>query len=46
MAETCHFRGCPNVSYDNCTACQRPTCQRHGRRVGDRFVCRECTDRA
>jgi hypothetical protein len=46
MADTCHIPGCSNISYDNCTACRRATCRRHGRQVGDHFVCRDCADRA
>lgn len=46
MGDTCHIRGCSDTSYDDCTVCHKPTCRRHGKRVGDHFVCRECADRA
>jgi len=44
MADKCHM--CGGTSYDNCKACGQPTCSKHGRRVGDDFVCRECADKA
>lgn len=44
MGDTCHI--CGDMSYDDCTACGRPTCKRHGKRVGDHFVCRKCAENA
>lgn len=46
MGDTCHFHGCENTSYDDCTICGQPTCKRHGKQVGDKYVCRECADKA
>ena len=40
MPDTCHM--CANYSYANCDSCGQPTCRRHGREVGDRFVCFSC----
>jgi len=46
MGDKCHIGNCDNTSYDNCSVCRKPTCKKHGRSVGDRFVCRQCADRA
>ena len=42
MADKCHM--CGDTSNENCVKCKRPTCKRHGRYVGDYFVCRKCAD--
>jgi hypothetical protein len=44
MADTCHM--CDDTSQDDCAVCHQPTCKRHGRYVGDRFVCRDCVNKA
>jgi hypothetical protein len=40
MADACHM--CGDLSEDDCVSCNRPTCSRHGKYVGDHFLCREC----
>lgn len=43
MAHACHI--CGETSYDNCVSCKRPTCKKHGKLVGDHFVCKTCSDK-
>lgn len=43
MGDKCHI--CGELSSDDCVSCRRPTCKRHGKRVGDYFVCRDCADK-
>lgn len=46
MGDTCHIGSCDNTSYDNCKLCGEPTCEKHGRQVGDGdIVCFECISR-
>jgi hypothetical protein len=44
MADACHM--CGDTSQDDCVVCHQPTCKRHGKYVGDRFVCRDCVNKA
>lgn len=44
MSDTCQRYACDNVAHANCTACGRPTCRRHGKYVGDVFICYDCID--
>jgi len=44
MSDLCQFDDCEKVAYDECINCGEPTCKRHGREVGDAFVCLECMD--
>lgn len=46
MADKCHFNNCQNISEDDCVKCGKPTCHRHGKRVGDHLVCVKCVDEA
>jgi len=46
MPATCQVPGCNRAPYDNCEVCNKSVCQQHGRKVGDRFVCRECVERS
>ena len=42
MGDKCYK--CGEAAYDDCTICGRPACLRHGKRVGDNFVCRSCVN--
>ena len=46
MVDKCKIGNCTDFAETNCSACGQPTCRRHGRAVGDKFICRECADRA
>jgi hypothetical protein len=45
MSDTCHFSNCDNTSFDNCKICNQPTCKRHGKLIGDRYICNKCADK-
>jgi hypothetical protein len=43
MGEKCHI--CSDPAYDDCFSCHLPTCKKHGKLVGDYFVCKKCSDK-
>jgi len=43
MADSCHV--CGGISNDDCVNCGQATCRRHGKYVGDHFLCFECIER-
>lgn len=43
MGDICQL--CNDPAFDDCVSCNKPTCKKHGKLVGDHFVCKKCADK-